>query len=239
MSLYNIADINVCMHLRYEKTLKCAEKYLIYENYLPDISVKATDEQLKKAIEKFGTDKYIDEFEYVIVGNEFYRQLLNFGGMMLHSSCVSVEGKAYLFSAKSGTGKSTHTKLWLQLLGDKAVILNDDKPALRFIEGAVYAYGTPFSGKEPINENTRAKVGGICFIERAEKNSIHRLSVAEAIPLILEQTPLKLAREEMDLLLSVMDKILKTVPVYKLYCNMDVSAAELSYNTMKSGEANG
>ncbi len=239
MALYNIADLNVCMELRYEKTIKRAEKYLINENNLPDITVNATDEQLKMAVEKFGTDKYIDEYEYVIVGNEFHHRLLEFGGMMLHSSCVSVEGKAYLFSAKSGTGKSTHTKLWLELLGDKAVILNDDKPALRYMDDTVYAYGTPFSGKDPINQNTRAKVGGICFIERSENNSIHRLSVAEAIPLILEQTPLKLARKEMDLLLSVMDKILKTVPVYKLYCNMDVSAAELSYNTMKSGEANG
>ncbi len=239
MAIYNIADLNVCMDLRYEKTLKRAEKYLINENISPDISVKATDEQLKKTVDRFGTDKFIDEFEYVIVGNEFYRKLLNFGGMMLHSSCVSVDSTAYLFSAKSGTGKSTHTKLWLELLGDKAVIINDDKPALRHIDGAVYAYGTPFSGKDPINQNIRAKVGGICFIERAEKNSIHRLTVLEAIPLILEQTPLKLSEKEMDLLLTVMDEILKTVPVYKLYCNMDVSAAELSYSTMKSGEANG
>ncbi len=239
MALYNIAGLNVEMSLRYAKTIERAQKYLIIEAVKPDICVKATDEQLDAAIKKFKTDKYTDEYEYVIVGNEFHHQLLKFGGMMFHSSCVSVDGKAYLFSAKSGTGKSTHTKLWLKLLGDRAVILNDDKPALRYIDGAVYAYGTPFSGKDPININARAKVGGICFIERAKENSISRLSVAEAIPLILEQTPIRLTNSEMDTLLSIMDKLLSATPVYKLRCNMDISAAELSYNTMKSGETNG
>lgn len=239
MSLYNIADLKVCMELRYKKVLERAEKYLINEKTLPDITIKATEEQLQAVVQRFGTDEYMGEYEYVIVGNEFYHKLLDFKGMMLHSSCVSVDNKAYLFSAKSGTGKSTHTKLWLELLGDKAVILNDDKPALRIIDGGVYAYGTPFSGKDPINQNLRSEVAAICFIERAEKNSIHRLTVGEAIPLVLEQTPLKLAKKEMELLLSVMDEILKTVRVYKLYCNMDVSAAELAYNTMKSGEIDG
>ncbi len=239
MALYNIADLNVEMTLRYAKTIERAQKYLISQTAVPDITVKVTDEQLEAAIKKFKTDKYIDEYEYVIAGNEFHHQLLRFSGMMFHSSCVSVDGMAYLFSAKSGTGKSTHTKLWLQLLGDRAVILNDDKPALRYIDGAVYAYGTPFSGKDPINQNARAKVGGICFIERAEKNSIRRLTVSEAIPLILEQTPIRLTNSEMDTLLSIMDKLLSATPVYKLCCNMDISAAELSYNTMKSGEING
>ena len=113
MSLYNIADLNVCMELRYKKALERAEKYLINEETLPDITLKATEEQLQAVVQRFGTDEYMGEYEYVIVGNEFYHKLLDFKGMMLHSSCVSVDNKAYLFSAKSGTGKSTHTKLWL------------------------------------------------------------------------------------------------------------------------------
>ena len=88
------------------------------------------------------------ESEYYCSAYSFYTQLVNFNGLMLHSSAVVMDGRAYLFSAPSGTGKSTHTQLWLDVFGEKAGILNDDKPALRRIDGKWYAYGTPWCGKE-------------------------------------------------------------------------------------------
>ena len=82
----------------------------------------------------------LDTCEYMTTGSSFYRQLLDFNGMLLHASAVMVDGKAYLFTAPSGTGKSTHTRLWLQQFGERAAILNDDKPALRFENGKWYAF---------------------------------------------------------------------------------------------------
>lgn len=89
----------------------------------------------------------LEQCEYIFAGSEFYRKLINLGGFMLHASAIVVDNKAYLFSAPSGTGKSTHTKLWQECFGDKAIIINDDKPAIRIEEGKCFAYGTPFSGK--------------------------------------------------------------------------------------------
>ena len=174
MALYNIADLKVNMDLRYSFLLDKAKSYLISEENTdtPDITVRVSDESLNKCVADFKSDKFMPEYEYVLAGSAFYFELLRYSGMMLHSSAVAVDGYAYLFSADSGTGKSTHTSLWLKLLGERAYILKDDKPAIRCTDGKVYAYGTPFSGKNDINVNARVPLGGICFIERAEENSI-------------------------------------------------------------------
>ncbi len=118
----------------------------------------------------------------------------------LHSSAVVVDGYAYLFSADSGTGKSTHTGLWLEHFKEKAFIINDDKPVLRLENGQWFVYGTPWSGKTDLNINVKAKLGAIVFLERAKENHITPIEVKEAIPLFFNQTVRRLKREEkMDL----------------------------------------
>ena len=237
MALYGIADLKVNMDLNYSYLTDRAKPYLISSENSDkaDITVKVTKEQLDLcAIEQRG-DRFMPEYEYVLTGSEFYFKLLEFDGMLLHSSAVVCDDVAYLFSADSGVGKSTHTSLWLKLLGDKAYILNDDKPAVRVVGSKVFAYGTPFSGKNDINVNARVPLGAICFIERAQENSIEKLTPLQSIPLILSQTQRKADKKTAEQILEVLDKILSKVSVYKLKCNMDLSAAELSYNTMKNG----
>ncbi len=237
MSLYDIAGLKVNMNLRFPFTLDRAKAYLVGEDTdTPDITVEVTDKELEQWIKHFRSDEFADQYEYMLAGGSFYRQLLDFDGMLLHASGVVVDGKAYLFSAKSGTGKSTHTELWLKLFGDKAYIINDDKPAIRYENGKLYAYGTPFSGKHDLSANKRAEVAGICFIERAKENRIEKISPSKSVPLMLEQTLRSSDIEFMDKLLFVMDKLLTHVSVYKLYCNMDISAARLAYETMSSTE---
>lgn len=163
----------------------------------------------------------------------FYSRLLHFDGMMLHASAVEYEGKVYLFSGPSTVGKSTHTRLWQQLLGSAAQVINDDKPALRFIDDRWYAYGTPWCGKDGINLNRKAPLAGICFLKQGKKNLIRRLDVAEAIPLVLSQTTYQLRKmESMDLLLRHVDKLVRMIPIYELENLPDLAAAQLSYETM-------
>ena len=235
MSLYDIAGLKVNMNLRFPYTIERAKAYLVGEDIdSPDMCVNITDEDLDRWIKHFKSEEFTDQFEYMLAGGSFYQQLLDFDGMMLHASAVVVDEKAYLFSAKSGTGKSTHTELWLKLFGDKAYILNDDKPAIRYEDGKLYAYGTPFSGKHDLSANKRAEVAGICFLERALENSIEQISPKQSVHLMLEQTIRSNEIEFMDKLLFVMDKLLTSVKVYKLHCNMDISAARLAYETMSN-----
>ena len=86
-----------------------------------------------------GMDK--ESIEYMETGKQFYCSLIFYEGSMLHASAVELDGKAYLFSGDSGAGKSTHTKLWQTVFGESAIVFNDDKPALRCVDGKWYAYG--------------------------------------------------------------------------------------------------
>lgn len=171
---------------------------------------------------------------YLESGMKFFLQLLRFNGLMLHASAVELDGKAYLFSAPSGTGKSTHTRLWQSTFGEKARVFNDDKPPLRFLDGVWYAYGSPWCGKDGININMKAPVAGICFLKQAPENRIRRLDTFEASQKIIWQTMHKFNTEgSLDLMLSHVEKLVDRIPVFELENRPEPEAALLSYNTMR------
>ena len=170
---------------------------------------------------------------YMESGRQFYAQLLKFDGLMLHASAVAMEGHAYLFSGPCGRGKSTHTRLWQSAFGEAASVFNDDKPALRRLSDGWYAYGTPWCGKDGINKNEKWPLAGICFLKKAEQNRIRRLEAAEALPLLLGQTIRRLYPEKMELLLGLVDRLLREVPVYELENLPTEDAARLSFETMR------
>ena len=169
---------------------------------------------------------------YMDSGAIFYAHLLRYNGMMLHSSAIELEGRAYLFSGDSGAGKSTHTGLWQQVFGSAAQIFNDDKPALRLVEGVWYAYGTPWSGKYDISVNARVPVAGIAVVERGEENRIDPFGGIQAVRAILRQVNRPKAAEYRVKLLELLDKLITQVPIWKLRCNMDPEAVEVSYKAM-------
>lgn len=170
---------------------------------------------------------------YIESGRQFYWEILRFHGMMLHASAVAMDGQAYLFSGPCGRGKSTHTGLWKQTFGDRAQVFNDDKPALRRLDGRWYAYGTPWCGKDGINLNQKWPLVGICFLEQGQENSIRRLSNAEAVVKIMEQTTRRLMPQSMELLLDQMDALIRETPVFELTNRPEPVAARLSYETMR------
>ena len=173
---------------------------------------------------------------YMQSGAQFYRQILDFDGLMLHASAVAVDGKAYLFSGPSGMGKSTHTRLWQQIFGEKAVVFNDDKPALRRINGVWYAYGTPWCGKDGINVNLKAPLAGICFLRRGQDNIIRRLDALEASSYVISQTMRRFKDGVMlDKMLTQVDRLVTDIPIYELYNQPVPEAARLSYATMYKG----
>ena len=165
-------------------------------------------------------------------GIQFYIELLRFQGLMLHASAVAYEGRAYLFSGPCGMGKSTHSGLWRQTFGDAAQVFNDDKPALRLLDGCWYAYGTPWCGKDGINQNKKVPLGGICFLEQAGENHIRRLDATQAVQRLLPQTLYRLWPGQMDLLLDHLDKLVRQVPIFLLENCPEEAAALLSRDTM-------
>lgn len=170
-----------------------------------------------------------DEHEYMWTCEAFYRELLRHNGIMLHSSCVEKDGLAYLFSARSGTGKSTHTHLWLENL-DGTRIINDDKPALIFDNGTWYACGTPFSGKTDENLDVKVPIRAISFLYRSKENTVQKINPQAAIGQFLSQTVNPREKDLAEKMLENLDLLLKCVPVFAVGCNMEKDAAEIVYN---------
>ena len=183
--------------------------------------------------DKFPANTPTDTVAYMESAYQFYLQMLNFGGFYMHASAVVRDGQAYLFTGESGAGKSTHARLWKEAFGADVRIINDDKPALRFIDGVWYAYGTPWCGKDGININEKAVVAGLCFLKKSSQNAIRKLSGREAAMRILGQTIFRFAHaEQVDALLSMIECFLEYIPVYELDNLPNHDAVQLSYGTM-------
>lgn len=225
--IYRIADLSVKIPTAGGLPARCAE-YFSEENGSADIIIS----EEKYSLEHWPKLSY-ESACYMASGVLFYAELLRFNGMMLHASAVELDGKAYLFSGPSGMGKSTHTKLWQSVFGEKAQVFNDDKPALRRIDGKWFAFGTPWCGKDGINQNKKVPLAGICFLKRGEENKIRRLEPKEALPFVMAQTMHKFKKlENLDFLLNNVNYLIKEIPIFELENKPVEEAARLSHKTM-------
>ncbi len=234
---YMIAGVKARMLLKEGgKTKMQAEGYSCDFSEDEELFISIPEEFLQEQHKKY-PHLSVDECEYMWTGELFYNGVIELGGFMLHASAVVYEGKGYLFSAPSGTGKSTHTQLWLKAFGEEnAYILNDDKPLIRIEDGGVMVYGTPWSGKTDFNKNTGVPVQGICFLSRSEENRIKRLDKKSAVFHVLNQTIRPNKEESMEILLGHIDALISKTAVYEMGCNMSPDAAFTSYNEMSKDE---
>lgn len=237
MSVYDIAGLRVEIRNEKGRTEKQAKPYLSANQDKQDIDIVIdVDEKRVLSAMKEHPELVQDDWEYMLTGSDFYTELIRYNGILLHSSCVVVDDRAYAFSADSGTGKSTHTQLWLEHFGDRAYILNDDKPAIRLIDGKVYACGTPWSGKYDYSTPRIVELAGICFLERSDNNWIKTADTGKAVFNIFSQTVRKLNRDKMDNLFDVLEQLFAKVPLFEMGCNISDDAVVMSYNAMSSGK---
>lgn len=236
MAIYDIAGLKVKIIEPHGRTEKQGRPYLADnqdENQHIDITIDIDEARVLSAM-KAHPELVQDDWEYMLTGSDFYTELINFNGILLHSSCVVVDDMAYAFSADSGVGKSTHTQLWLKHFGERAYMLNDDKPAIRIIDGEIYACGTPFSGKYDYSTPKIVKLAGICFLERSETNWIRKAETGKAVFNIFSQTVRKLNAQKMDSLFDVIEDIFDKIALYEMGCNISDDAVLTAYNAMKN-----
>ena len=229
--VYKIADLIAEIPTTDGLAVRCQD-YRHDEAVEPDIVVR--EEFYRPHLYSAGAKP--ETVAYMEAAAQFYRQLLDYNGFYLHSSAVVRDGKAYLFSGHSGEGKSTHTRLWISTFGGDTRVINDDKPALRRMDGIWYAYGTPWCGKDDINLNEKAPVAGVCFVKKAQHNRIRRMSPDEALQRMLGQTMHRMQDvQKLDALLQHLELFLAEIPVYELENLPESAAAYLSYETMTQG----
>ncbi len=173
------------------------------------------------------------EREYLKSGAIFNNRLLYLGGATLHGSSIEYNGEGVVFSAPCGTGKSTHTSLWKKVFGDKVGFINDDKPCVRFFNGVPTISGAPWSGKTNLQANKTVPLKAIVFIERAETNSIERLDTATSICFLKDQSFSPFYDASLGLKnIELIEKLITSVPVYILRCNMEDDAAITAKNSI-------
>ncbi len=211
---------------------KRAEKYLCNDpSASPVIRIPYSAEDIER-LRASQPHLSAEDCEMNCTARAFYLLLLHLGGFMLHSSAVAVDNACYLLSAPSGTGKSTHTGLWLKLFGNRARIINDDKPAIMTKNGDITACGTPWSGKDDLSANECVPLRGICVLERSEKNFITRLSRDEALYHLLDQTLRPRDAKSMSKLLELLDTVTGSVPIWRMGCDISLEAAQMAYDAM-------
>ena len=187
--------------------------------------------------EGFRIRKFTDPFlERAAIQRKFAEFLFDRDTLLLHGSTVAVDGEAYLFTAKCGTGKSTHTRLWCQTFGDRAVMVNDDKPFVAITKNGVFASGSPWSGKHGLDTNITVPLKGICLLERGKENRMEKAGKETLLPTLLAQSyrPLDSAKEQR--FSQLIDKLAQTVPLWQMQCTKDIEAAQIAYTAMSNDQ---
>ena len=233
---YLIADLVTEINPRYENTKQLAKPFLYNGERETDIALEVTDKYLSFLMSKAVEGTTMDKLENFALSGDFNRKVIGHGVMLVHSSALIYNNEAYLFSADSGVGKSTHTKLWLKAFGDKVHIMNDDKPVVRLYDDHAQAYGTPFDGGSGIALNESYPLKAIIFVERGEENSVRIPENKEIIQKLYFQTARMVNRETAEKMLLNFEKLLTLSKFYVLTCNMDISAAYVAFDGIISSD---
>ena len=225
----NIANLNIAVKCEYDFTYKFCKDYLTQES--PEFSVSVKAEAID---EEIGNSPYNPSRPYaesICVYREIAEKLPLYDRCVFHGAVISYDGRGYIFTAPSGTGKTTHISLWQKYL-DGVEIVNGDKPVLHITEESTTAYATPYAGKEGFQNHSSCELCGICLIEQAKDNSIRRIPVSECLIRIMTQMykPYDTAAATQTLVL--LDRLLRNTPVYLLSCDISEDAVRCSFNAM-------
>ncbi len=233
---YKFGNIPVEIEYRGDYFEEKAKDYITDEE--PLFSLFATDEDLEYEQDHSEEDiEYSNPYlEYIAIYRLFCEKAIDYGVVLFHSSVVEVDNECYLFAAKSGTGKSTHTRMWREVFGEDAVMINDDKPLIREIDGKFYAYGTPWDGKHALSVNKKSPIKAICYIERGEKNEIAKGDMVNTTYKLIAQIYRPRNEEGTIKVLDFADSMLKSIPMYEMKCTISHEAAQMAYDAMKNGE---
>lgn len=154
---------------------------------------------------------------------------------LFHGALIELNGEGYLFTALSGTGKTTHVRNWLKMY-PSARIINGDKPILRLRDNTIIGYGTPWCGKEGYQVNSSVPLKAVILLERGKSNSICRINAGEAISFLLDQCYRSNDSMGVKRALDMCAKITESVELYRLACNMDVDSARIAYLGINSND---
>ena len=212
-----------------EHTFAVLPEHLVFEQTMLDL--EAREEGLRL---RCFTDPFL---ERAAIQRRFADLLLERDTLLLHGSAVALDGLAYVFTARCGTGKSTHTRLWRELFGDRAQMLNDDKPFLTLGQGGITAHGSPWSGKHALDTNLSLPLQGICILERGSGDRIRPMAAEEALPMLLHQCFPPTDPEQQPRFQALVERLAGQARLWHMECTKDPNAARVAYQAMGKHKA--
>ena len=226
-----IADFIVQINNKYDFLEAFCKDYITDEENV-DFTVFCTDDDIEKEREISEGDFSNGYIESICIYRKICLLLPEYDSFVMHGAVIEVDNKSYAFLARSGTGKSTHIKLWHSLLGERVRVINGDKPILRYINNELWVYGTPWCGKEGWNTNAKSKLKALCFLERAQENSIKELSSGDSATRIMKQILMPKDAIGAIKTLELVDKMIADTKTWLLGCNISKEAAKIAYEAM-------
>lgn len=198
----------------------------------PELRIETTEADIDFEREK-NSEPYSDAYlETLAVYRKLVEALLSDNILLFHASAVAVDGKGYLFAAPSGTGKSTHARLWRDLLRDRVTMVNDDKPLLHITKTGVEVCGTPWCGKHGLQTPIHVPVSGILLLHQAAENRIAPITAHDALPMLLRQVYRPAEQQAMVQTLKLVEQMCDHVRLWSMGCRPDPAAAKLAFETM-------
>ncbi len=226
MITIKIAEISIGIDNKYQNIVYLAKDYLTDEE--PEFTVSVTDGEIEEERVSSETDYTSGYYESIIAYRKIAERLPDYDAFLFHGSVIEYGEKAYIITAHSGVGKTTHTRLWMSEFGDKVKILNGDKPTVRIINGEAYACGTPWQGKENYGRNVIRKIAGFAFLTRGEVNKAYAIAPSDAVMRFMSQIYLpKKSKSALLKTMNLADRVLKDVKLVHLECNMNPEAAHV------------
>lgn len=230
--IIEIADVKIKIIHKYSHIHNLCKDYLT-DSVNFDFTIESNDEDINREMQLSGNQFGKEVCEATCIHREITKNMVKYGVILIHSAVVVVDDYAYVFMAKSGVGKSTHINMWLKYFGEKAIVLNGDKPMFAFRtidnEEKLVAFGTPWRGKEGLGCNIRKPVKAIYLLERGEVNRVVKASQSEVISKIFHQVLLPTEKNELDIFMKILNKIICQVPFFKLNCTISEEAAKTAY----------
>ena len=229
--IYDIADLRVMIRNDHPYTNRFCEKYLSNDQSSPtQVTAEAESEDFENE-KKVSAGFSLGYIENICIYRNLCLQLPSLNRILLHAAVLEVDGEGYAFLGKSGTGKSTHTGLWLEHI-EGSRIINGDKPILFFDKDEVYAYGTPWMGKEGRGCNAKTPLKGLIFLEQAKTNEIRRLTPAETAMRVFTQILFPSDETNADKTLALADELVTRIPAWVLGCTISEEAVEVWYSAV-------
>ena len=224
-----IAGITVEIDNRHNYVYEQCEDYLC-DDCAPAFRVAVSTADMEGYRASCGRPITLPEAESYLIYRRICEKMPAFGVYLLHAAVVEMDGRGYAFSAKRGTGKSTHTELWQNHFKGRATVINGDKPLIRRApDGRFWAYGTPWCGKEGMGCNASVPLKALFLLERSTVPSCEPANQEYSVDRLFHQLLMPEKPEQMMKLLDMADKLVETVPCYRLRCDMTDDSVIAAY----------